>query len=838
MSGRDGRGEGLAGTVWRDLRHAVRLFSRQPGFAFLSVSILAIGIGATTTFFSALSQAVLSAPPYPEAERMVLADITVKDGDNPADPLPWSYPKFEILRDTVTTLSPVAAYYRDSVTLFEGEARVLDLEFVTSSYFPLLGVEAVRGRTLAPEDDVEGSRSVVISHALWRDLFGGEAAVLGRDIVLDNRPMTVVGIAPAGFDGLTGGARAWAPIASIPSLGRPGRLRQRQAHWFQVVGKLAPGASLESAREEARGVGLAIAEAIPPDGPAEWTWSVGLVPLAQAREHPGTRASLVTLFAAVVVLLLTVCANVAGLLVAKSASRRREVAIRSALGATRPRLLRQFLTESLLLSLAGGALGVVVAVWGIELLGYAIAESFGTAGTRTLEFIDAAALGLSPGVLLFAVCASVLTGAICGVLPALQISRRDVAEGLVHGEAAGRAATGGTGARGLAALAVQIGLSFVLLAGAGLLVRSLVRLEAVPLGFDPAGLLTIGYAIPSGDAAASDPAAFHDDLIDRIAALPGARGATLGCLPAGGRCDHTRVIEIAGHPPFEEGREPGLGIQYIGDAHFALLGAPLLKGRELSRLDRAGTPPVIVLNETAARTLFPGEDPLGRRIAVGIEGFTGGAEIVGVVGDVLYGRPEEGMTAQAFVSHRQVPLREATLMVSIDRAAGDPLALVPSVKAQLRAMNPRLPVRSVATMESLVQGATSRTRVIVMLLGFFAVTALVLSAAGVYGVIAFSAGQRTREFAVRLALGARWSDLIRRAAGRTLAVCLIGIAAGAAAARGITPILAAFLYEIPAGDFFTFAGAGLVLLAAALAGGAIPVLRVLGIDPAAGLRQE
>jgi hypothetical protein len=226
----------MLGTVWRDLRHAGRLFFRQPGFTLLAVSILAVGIGATTALFSALSHTVLMAPPYPEPDRLVLADITMKDGDAPAEPLPWSYPKFEILRDTLTALRPIAAYYRDAVTLLVGEPRVLDLEFVTSSYFPLLGIEAARGRVLVAEDDAEGSRSVVISHALWRDVFGGEAAVIGQDIVLNNQPMTVVGVAPAGFDGLTGGARAWAPIASIPSLGRPGRLGQKHAHWFQVPG--------------------------------------------------------------------------------------------------------------------------------------------------------------------------------------------------------------------------------------------------------------------------------------------------------------------------------------------------------------------------------------------------------------------------------------------------------------------------------------------------------------------------------------------------------------------------------------------------------------------------
>jgi predicted permease len=825
-------------SLLQDVRFALRGFRRNPAFAAAALTIISLGIGANIAIFGVLKAALLREP-FPEPDRLALLDVTVRPEGGALRTLPWSYPKFQVLRESVTQFAQVSGYTYGTMTLTGvGEPSLVSAEIVSASYFSLLGIEAPLGRAFVPGQDDTGEAQLValLGHDLWRRRFGADPGVIGRSITL-NVSLTVVGVLPERFEGLTGRGEVWVTLESAASLSSPARLTQSHVHWFFAFGRLDSSASLESAQAELTVIGRALDESVPYTS-GDRVQSIALVPFSGARDNPTTRLSLVVLSAAVTLVLLIACANIAGLLLARGTYRRRETAIRTAVGASRWRLVRQLLTESVLLALVGGVTGLLLAGWGIDVLASALPEALGIGGTRRLEFLDPQSIRLDGGVFVFGLALTVLTGLLFGLIPAMQASNPNLTDGLKEGARSTRPAAAigrKLRLRGVV-LVPQIALALVLLISAGLMTRSLARLNAVEIGIDPENLILVDFELGRSDPAIRNPNLFYESVLERMTALPGVRRATVGCAPLSRSCDGTGLTRIAGRPPFADGMEPAVGVQYIGDAHFGVLGTPLLEGREFASQDRAGSPLVVIINETAARRFFPSEEPLGQRISLGIGAFSEEtAEVVGVVGDVTFGQPEDGATADVFLPFRQQPNPYTTLMIRTD---GDPSSLVPEIRRQLSELNPNLPISRISTMREDAYAATSRTRVITVLLSLLASSALALAAVGVYGTIAFSVAQRTRELGLRVALGARRADVLRLVMGQGALVALLGVAAGVSAAFFVGRVLSSLLYEVKPTDPATFLGVAGALLGIAALAAYLPTRKALKIDPMAALRTE
>lgn len=535
----------MATDIGTETKVALRRLRRSPGFALAAVAVLALGIGANVAIFSAVKATLITPPPYPEPEHLVLLDLTraTADEPEPPQPIPWSYPKYRILAETRDRLAdPVAAYAVRTLTLTgAGDARRVSTEIVTPDYLEVLDVAPLAGRDLEAADDTPGAEPMaLLGHALWRERFGAEPGVVGRTVTLNGRPVVVAGVAPPGFRGLSGSADLWLPVHAGANLTAPFLVSGGQAHWLQVIGRLRPEADLEALRSQMASIGTA-AEAAYPDSDPTAIRSGGARSLLEARVHPEARRSLLILSAAAMLLLLVACANLAGLFVARSGARSRETAVRIALGSSRRRAARGALAESLLLAGAGGALGVLVARAGADLLASSWPARF-LDGSWNLRFTDPAAIRLDGTALTFAAVLALATGLASAIVPAMAAARRD--PGLeLRGGASG---TLGDGRRrpGLRSglVAAEVAVTLVLVVGAGLLFRSLAELQAVDRGVDPEGLLALQYDLPRTSGWADDPVAFHQAYLERLRALPGVRSASLGCaVPLGGHCMITAV---------------------------------------------------------------------------------------------------------------------------------------------------------------------------------------------------------------------------------------------------------------------------------------------------------
>jgi predicted permease len=582
------------------------------------------------------------------------------------------------------------------------------------------------------------------------------------------------------------------------------------------------------------------AEAAFPDGDPTVVRSGGARSLEEARTNPQARRSLLVLAVAAVLLLLVACTNLAGLFLARAGGRSRETAVRIALGASRWRVARGVLAESFLLAAAGGALALLVARAGVDLLAAAWPERF-LYGGWNLRFADPATIELDRGALAFAAGLALLTGLASGLVPALAAARRDPGRDLRQGAAGalGSPVRGGRRRFGLRGglVAAEVAVTLVLVVGAGLLFRSLAELQAVDRGIEAEGLLVFEYSLPRTSRWAEDPVAFHQEYLERLRALPGVASASLGCAaPLGGHCMITLVRE-AGGTLYPEGSRPEIGVDFVDPAYFETLGVPLLGGRGFGPQDRPGSPPVVVLNETAARRLFPGGEALGRRIAMGVgltpEGSEG-AEVVGIVGDVLYDTPEKGVMAEAYLSVHQ---EEGGSTVFL-RAEGEPLALLAPARAILSQLDPDVPLSGARTLGDLEARATADTRVLGGLLAVFAGLALLLAATGVWAVVAHTVAGRTRELGLRMALGAVPGSVVALVVRQGVGPAVSGVALGAALAWAGGRALQGLLFEVSPTDPATIAGAALFLLAVAAVAAWLPGRRASRIDPMAALRAE
>jgi putative ABC transport system permease protein len=830
------------GWVWleqliQDLKYGLRSLRRAPGFTVVAVLALALGIGANTAIFSVINSLLLRPLPYRQPDQLMKVHQAAPDPSKGILSSVWAYPRFDMLRTQSQSFAAIAGYTQNAYNLTgTDEPERLQVEMVSASYFPLLGVEASAGRTFtAEEDKVAGAnQAAILSYSLWQRRFGGERQVLGQAIELDKHTFTIVGVMPQGFRGQNGTADAWVTMAAAPLLRNPRILTNANNYWFQVIARLKDGVTTAQAQAEMPLISERIEQQYPE---SRQTWQRGtkvvtITPLQAAKVDPAIKKSFLILLAAVGMVLLIACANVANLLLARGVVRRREFAVRAAIGAGRLRLMRQLVTESLLLSLLSGVVGVLFALWGLDLIkNFRPSDDaqFWTSYARTFDFFN---IRLDWRVLAFNFLLALLTGILFGLLPALQSSRVNFNDALKEG--AGGTPAGFHRLRQLSSrnllVILEVALSLVLLTGAGLMMKSLARLQAVNLGFDPENVLTM--AVPSRDAKLN----FYEQLLTRVKALPGVEAASLGSTaPLLGHASMTSM-EIEGRAVDED---IGVGLHTVSPDYFKTLRIPLIRGRVFTEQDRAGAPRVALINQTAAAQLFRGEDPLGKRLKLPMtpeyETSEKSVEIVGVVADARYGRLEGTVEPDVYLSSWQPTDAAQTLIL---RTGANPSEMAAAVRREVLALDKNVPLASIRTMAERTAEVTSRARFITFLLGLFAGLGLLLAAIGIYGVIAYSVTARTREMGIRIALGARASHVLRLVMLDGLVLIAVGIAVGLLATWISVRVLKSQLYEVSVNDPLIFAIVLLLLACVALLASFIPARRATKVDPVVALKCE
>ena len=815
--------------MWQDVKYGWRALRAQPGFTLAAVVALALGIGATTAIFSVVNSVLWRSLPYPEAGRLVMVWDRNPKIQVGFDDLPVTGGWFARFSQEARSFEAVAAMTGASYNLSGAETPDrLSGARVSADFFRVMGVGPVIGRAFTAEEDEPGREHVaVISHALWQSRFGGDPGIIGKTLLLDGRGYTVIGVMPAGFEFPRAGelpsffelaprAQLWTPIA----LTRDQR-HNFGSHYFAALGRLGADVGVAQAQAEVDAVNRRLAE----ENPDREGWGGAVLPL-QEQIVGAARAALMVMVGAVGLVLLISCANVANLLLARALGREREIAIRAALGAGRGRLVRQLLTESLLLALAGGAAGVLLALWGVDLL-----PSLGPGDLPRLEEIrvDGRVLG-------FTLAVSLLTGALFGLAPALQLSRPDLGEVLKEG---GRGAGDGPRRRRLRGLLVvtEIAVSLVLLVGAGLLVRSFARLTRVSPGFDPEQVVTMKLTRPGPRFGGARPdAEFFRQAVERVAALPGVESAAVAShLPLAGS-EEIDDFTVEGMPPARPSDRPKADVRVISPDYFRAMGMALRAGRAFDERDDEQARGVTIVSEGLARRFFPGQEPLGKRLNRGdVSREADWLTIVGVVAEVRHSALGAEPRPQLYVPNRQLPWASMSLVV---RAAGDPLSAVPAIRRAVWEVNPNQPVTEVKLMRDYLTASVAPRRFQMLLLSVFAGVALALAAVGIYGVISYSVSRRTREIGVRLALGATPVDIVRLVLRQGAVLMLAGLALGMAAGAAATRLLSSLLYGVSATDPLTFAGVTLLLAVVALAACYLPARRATKIDPLAALRQE
>jgi len=815
----------------QDVRFAVRTFVKQPAFTLVAIATLALGIGVNTAIFTVVNAVVFEALPFAAGERLVR--VTADLSGLGASDIGVSAPELFDYRDRSGLFEEIAGVYPIDANLTEVDVpERVEVLLVSPSYFSVLGVRPQLGRVFGAEDHHPGiAEVVVISDALWRRRFGGNADAVGRTLRIDADLYKVVGVMPPDFRhpgrSLRTDVEMWAPSGYSAS---PFRAPARGAYFLTgAIGRLKPGISAAEAQLRMDGFARQLRQEYPTDYPTRAAWTPRIVPLQQ--DVVGSvRTPLLMMLGAVAIVLLIACANIAGLLLARAAGRQRELAVRRALGSGRARLARLLLTESLLLSLCGGAAGLLLAVWGVDLL-----MSFVPTGLPRMWEV-----AISGRVLAFTFGASIATGILFGLAPAVQFSNPDVVTALKDGRSP---AAGSRRALRSALVISEFALAMVLLVGAALLVRSFWRLQDVNAGFDGRNVLTARVWLPQPNDPKTGkyftfPArlALFDDILRRVRALPGVESAaSVQNLPLDGQRGST-AITIDGRDPESTGQIPTVQANVASADYFALMRIPVLRGRTFDATDDANGAPVTVINQEFARVYFGGVDPIGTRV------HFGGARsnprwmtIVGVVGNVLSQRLEEAPRPMLFQPLTQSP---SLSMAIVARTAGDPSRLSEALSRAVREADPDQPTYAVRTMEEVQAEATATRRFLMQLLGGFAFLALLLAAIGIYGVMAYLVSQRTREIGIRVALGARPWTVVRIVVKYALGMAGAGVVLGMAAAILLTRLITGMLFQVSPTDPWTFAAITLMLVLTAVLAAMTPARRAARIDPMVALRGD
>lgn len=804
--------------LMQDLRYGIRTLLKRPGFAIIAVATLALGIGASTVIFTVVDAALLRGLPYRESDRLYhLWEKTPKSEFSKRE---FSYPDYQdYLQNNV--FEGLAAYTGGGAILSGyGEPESVAAPEATANFFSVLGVEPLIGRTFQEGDDKAGApRIAVLTYGLWQRRFGGNPSVLGQGVTLDGQSYTVVGVLPASFQFALRNADLWVPYQ--PSEAQQTR---RFMHGTNVIGRLKPGISAEQAQAELNVIASRIEQQ---HNDSHAGVSARVVPLQE--EVVGTvRPILLVLLAAVAFVLLIACANVASLLLTRSIARQKEVAIRAALGASRWRVVRQLLTESLVLSIAGGLAGVAIAYWGVPALVATLPQN----QLNQLPFLKSLQIDLS--ILGFSLGLSILTGLIFGIVPALQSSRLDLNGVLKEG---GRHAAAGTGQRLRSAMVVgEIALAVVLLVGAGLMMKSLLRLLQTDVGFNTENLLTMTVALPPSKYPEAEPVfTFYTQLQERVRSLPGVAGAgTVDILPLNG--GNTTRFNVDGDPIPPPGKETEANIRVVNEHYFQTIGVPLIKGRLFDERDRDGAPTVVIIGKTIADRMFAGRDPIGRRLryaSVQVDPVT----IVGVVGDVKVTGLDEEIRPVLYYPFRQAGDYSSSLVV---RTNNDPNALANAVRGEIRSLEPDAVIMNVNTMEGMISQtqASFIRRFPALVISIFAGVALLLASIGIYGVVSYSVSQQIHHIGIRMALGAGPADILKMVLKQGLVLALAGLAIGVVAALLLMRLLTTLLYQVKTTDIATFAIVTGTLFAVALLACYLPARRATKVDPLVALRGE
>jgi putative ABC transport system permease protein len=830
---RHAAGLGGVDTVVQDVRFALRTFRRAPTFTAVAVLTLAIGIGANTAIFSAVNALLLRPLPFAAPDRLMSISLTLpaRAGRPAQSDALFSHPQFVVFRDGQTAFSDVSVWLPAQFTVSTPDEAVRESgELVDHRYFATLGVRPALGRTFTAADDrVGAARVAMISDDFWQRLFNRDSAVVGKTVNVDGFLYSIVGVLPPSFHGLSGQMALWMPILASPwptsTIDSPG------FHSYFAIGRLARGVTPDQAAALVPSLGARVDAVNPITEIPDTHWGVRATPLDATRLRGDDRGALLILFGAVGLVLLVACANVAGLFLARAASRRREIAVRLAIGAGRARLVRQLLVESLLLASFGGVASLVVASVGVRIL--AGVQANGLLADQAASGIQTGslqAIQLDPRALVFAALVSIATGVLFGLAPALQSTRLSLSDALASESAtSGRRARRRFNGRQMLTI-VEIALAVVLLAGSGLLARSFADLVGVHPGFDADHVLTFRVN-RAPDWSLDSIGRFYDVALARLAQIPGVADVAIeDCPPLAGGCSPQSGARLLDRPPGPAGDPPMFGIHWITPAWPRVMRVPLVRGRLFTTQDGPGAPNVMLINEAAARAYWPGRSPIGRALSFGKDTFY----IVGVVGDVRYRSIDSLARPDVYVPYHQQHL-SARMMFFI-RTQGDPAAIAGAARQALKEVAPGFPVHAVATMESRVEGSVATARFSAMLLGLFASFALLLATIGAYGVVSFAVAQRRREIGVRVALGATGRDVVAMVVRQGMALAVIGGGIGLAAALVATRLLRTQLYGVEPADPLTLVGIVALLLLAVFAASWIPARRAAGLPPVDALR--
>ena len=813
----------LMTNFWQDVRYGLRLLLKNPGFTAIAVLTLALGIGANTALFSVVNGVLLNPLPYPDPERLV----AVYSNSDSSGMGSISYPNFVDWQRVNHSFSALGAFRTEEYNLTgAGEPERLHGHMVSADFLTALGINPILGRNILGEEDQAGEAPVVVlGDGFWKRKFGLSPDVLGRNLTLNGNQYTVVGVATSMIAGLS-------PTDVYVPIGQWTDPTFRDRHidmGTTAIGRLKPGVTFEQAKADMDSVAKNLAAAYPDSNKGS---GIAMVPL-KTDVVGSVRGILLVLLGAVSFVLLIACANVANLLLARSTGRSREFAIRSALGASPGRVIRQLLTESVMLGIVGGGIGLLLAKWGTRAILTALPETL----PRTEE------IGIDGHVLFFTVGISVLTGIVFGLVPALKTMRPDMHETLKEG---GRGSSGARHRTQSVFVVVEMAMAVVLLIGAGLMIRSLAALWSIDPGFDPRNALAFSISSTSGpNPTAGQLRTKYRETIRGLENVPGVEEVSLieGTLPMSG--DSELPFWVEGRPkPATEQEMPFAMFAMVSTHYQQVMRIPVERGRGFTERDDEHAPAVILIDATFARTFFPKEDPIGKRLNLGLMDLQ--AEIVGVVGHVeswgLGSREHENLQAQIYLSVWQVPDKFWPLLANgggyVARTAGTPLGVVSGIREAAERIDSSAVVYEVRPMQDIVARSIATQRLAMMLLSVFSALALVLSAIGIYGVISYLAGQRTKEIGVRMAMGATSADVLRLVLGEGMRITLIGVGIGLVAALGLTRLITKMIYGVGATDPITFAGVGILLTSVALLACYIPARRAMRVDPIVALRYE